>query len=113
MNKMIDGFPTIDDMATDWDAERRYWDLMAAADDYALYLEARMEEEAAEYQEEEDDDPDPPTPAAPTVRCVACQDTGRILKPSAWFAGKMIKGFCPHCTPHYDFARRRFVKPAA
>lgn len=58
-------------------------------------------------------DPEPPRPAAPAYRCDACQDTGRMLKPSTWFAGKMIEGFCPHCTPHYDFTRRRFVKPAA
>jgi hypothetical protein len=40
---------------------------------------------------------------------MTCRDTGRIVKPSAWFAGKTIDGFCPDCTPHFDFAARQFV----
>jgi hypothetical protein len=68
----------------------------------------------------DDFDPEPPTPAAPALavvvpsfRCDTCRDTGRVIKPSAWFAGKMVAGFCPDCTPHYDFASGRFVRPAA
>ena len=120
MKAMIEGFPTIDDMETDWEAEQRYWDLTAAADDYAMYLEARMEAEGEDYEEGDDDDPEPPTPAAPAlavvapvVRCAVCRDTGRMTKPSIWFAGQTMEGFCPNCTPHYDFERRQFVKPAA
>jgi len=117
---MIDEFPTIDDLATDWDAEQRYWDLMAAAEDYAIYLEMRMAEETEDCEDQDDDDPEPPTPAAPAlaivapvVRCAVCRDTGRVTKPSIWFAGQSMEGFCPNCTPHYDFATRRFVRPAA
>jgi hypothetical protein len=44
----------------------------------------------------------------PTSRCQTCRDTGRIVKPSAWFAGKTIDGFCPDCTPHFDFTARQF-----
>ncbi len=63
-----------------------------------------------------DPDPEPPTPAAPALavitplfRCEACRDTGRLVKPSNYFPGKTIEGFCPACTPHFDFARRGFV----
>jgi hypothetical protein len=45
----------------------------------------------------------------PTFRCATCQDTGRVVKPSAFFAGKTIEGFCPDCTPHFDFASGRFL----
>jgi hypothetical protein len=45
----------------------------------------------------------------PLFRCATCRDTGRIVKPSAWFAGKTVEGFCPDCTPHFDFASGRFV----
>ena len=120
MDAMIEGFPTIDDLEIDWETERRYWDLMAAAEDYAIYLEARMDEEAEEFEDDSDNDPEPPTPAAPALavaapvyRCVTCRDTGRVVKPSHWLAGRTVEGFCPDCTPHYDFAARRFVKPAA
>ena len=120
MKATIDGFPTIDDMATDWEAERRYWDLMAAADDYAIYEETCLLADAGDFEDEEDDDPEPPTPAAPAIvlmapvfRCAVCRDTGRVVKPSVWFAGQTMQGFCPSCTPHYDFATRRFVKSAA
>ena len=65
-------------------------------------------------------EPEPPTPAAPAlaivapvVRCAVCRDTGRVTKPSIWFAGQTMEGFCPNCTPHYDFATRRFIKVAA
>jgi hypothetical protein len=65
---------------------------------------------------EPDWDPEPPTPAAPALavvvplfRCETCQDTGRVAKPSAWFAGKTVVGFCPDCTPHLDFVSGRFV----
>jgi hypothetical protein len=64
----------------------------------------------------DDFDPEPPSPAAPAVavviplfRCMTCRDTGRTVKPSSWFAGKTIAGFCPDCTPHFDFAAGRFV----
>ena len=70
----------------------------------------------------DDRDPEPPAPAAPALapvvplfRCLTCRDAGRVVKPSNWFAGKTVEGFCPDCTPHYDFARRGFVNcgPAA
>ena len=63
----------------------------------------------------DDWDSEPPAPAAPapalviSYRCAICRDTGRVVKPSAWFAGRSMLGFCPDCTPHYDFATRRFV----
>jgi hypothetical protein len=62
----------------------------------------------------DDFDPEPPTPAAPAAviplyRCPTCRDTGRVAKPSAWFAGKATEGFCPDCTPHFDFATHGFV----
>ncbi len=120
MKATIDGFPTIDDMATDWEAEERYWDLMAAAEDYAIYEETCLLADAGNIEEENDDDPEPPTPAAsalglvaPMVRCTMCRDTGRVTKPSVWFAGQTMNGFCPNCTPHYDFASRRFIEPTA
>jgi hypothetical protein len=49
----------------------------------------------------------------PLFRCDACRDTGRVAKPSAFFAGKMVAGFCPACTPHFDFATRRFANCGA
>jgi len=120
MDATVEGFPTIDDLAIDWEAERRYSEPMAAADDYAMYIEARAIEETEDVEEECDDDPAPPTAAAPALaivapvyRCFTCRDTGLVIKPSAWFAGKTTVGFCPVCTPHYDFERRRFVRPAA
>jgi hypothetical protein len=65
------------------------------------------------------DDPEPPSPAAPALavvvplfRCATCRDTGRVAKPPAWFAGRTVEGFCPDCTPHYDFASRRFANCA-
>jgi hypothetical protein len=68
----------------------------------------------------DDFDPEPPTPAAPApavvvplYRCDTCRDTGRVAKPSAWFAGKVVEGFCPDCTPHFDFASGRFVNCGA
>jgi hypothetical protein len=68
----------------------------------------------------DDWDPEPPAPAAPALavvvplfRCDTCRDTGCVAKPSAWFAGKTIEGFCPDCTPHYDFASGRFVNCGA
>jgi hypothetical protein len=67
-----------------------------------------------------DPEPEPPTPAAPALavvvplyRCETCRDTGRVGKPSAFFPGRTIEGFCPDCTPHYDFARRGFVNCGA
>jgi hypothetical protein len=67
-----------------------------------------------------DDDWEPPTPAAPALavviplyRCDTCRDTGRVSKPSAWFAGKTVAGFCPDCTPHFDFTSSRFVNCGA
>ena len=64
----------------------------------------------------DDWDPEPPTPAAPAVavviplfRCNTCRDTGRTVKPSTLFAGTTVEGFCPDCTPHFDFDARRFV----
>ncbi len=51
MNDMSDGFPTIDDMATDWEAEKRYWDLMAAADDYAIYEETCLLADAGDFED--------------------------------------------------------------
>src|SRR5688572_137815 len=67
-----------------------------------------------------DPEPEPPTPAAPVLavviplfRCLTCRDTGRVVKPSAFFPGRSIDGFCPACTPHYDFARRGFVNCGA
>jgi hypothetical protein len=44
----------------------------------------------------------------PAYQCATCHDTGRVTKPSAFFRGKTIEGFCPDCIPHYDFARREF-----
>ena len=43
------------------------------------------------------------------VNCATCRDTGRTVKPSTLFAGKTVAGFCPDCTPHFDFASGRFV----
>jgi hypothetical protein len=37
------------------------------------------------------------------------RDTGRAVKPSTPFAGTTVTGFCPDCTPHFDFAAGRFV----
>jgi hypothetical protein len=69
---------------------------------------------------EPDFDPEPPTPAAPALavvvplfRCDTCRDTGRVTKPSTLFPGKTIAGFCPDCTPHFDFASGRFVNCGA
>jgi hypothetical protein len=45
----------------------------------------------------------------PLFRCPTCRDTGRTVKPSTLFAGKTVTGFCPDCTPHFDFAAGRFV----
>jgi hypothetical protein len=63
---------------------------------------------------------EPPTPAAPAVaavlplyRCATCRDTGRAVKSTAFFIGKTVEGFCPDCTPHFDFACRRFVNCGA
>lgn len=67
-----------------------------------------------------DDDPESPTPAAPALaavapvhRCARCRDTGRVVKPSAWFPGKSTEGFCPHCTPHVDLTTDSYHRPAA
>jgi hypothetical protein len=49
----------------------------------------------------------------PIYRCATCRDTGRIAKPSAFFPGKTVERFCPDCTPHFDFASRRFVNCGA
>src|SRR5215217_1358166 len=64
----------------------------------------------------DDWDPEPPSPAAPALavvvplfRCPTCRDTGRTSKPSALFAGRTVAGFCPGCTPHFDFDAGRFV----
>jgi hypothetical protein len=69
---------------------------------------------------EPDWDPEPPTPAAPALavvvplfQCETCRDTGRLVKPSTLFPGRTVEGFCPACTPHYDFARRGFVNCGA
>ena len=66
------------------------------------------------------DDPEPPTPAAPALalvvpshRCAACKDTGRLAKPSAWFPGWTMLGFCPDRTPHIDVATGRYLRSAA
>lgn len=66
------------------------------------------------------DDPEPPTPAAPALalvvpsyRCATCRDTGRVEKPSNWFAGRTMLGFCPDCTPHIEVATGRYLRPAA
>jgi hypothetical protein len=74
----------------------------------------------------DDWEPEPPTPAAPglalvprtasnvtPIRCQNCGDTQRVLKPSAFFPGKIVEGFCEECVPHYDFQTRRFVRPLA
>lgn len=54
-----------------------------------------------------------PSPSCPLFRCAACRDTGRVIKPSAWFPGKAVEGFCPACAPHYDFQTQRFLNCAA
>lgn len=68
----------------------------------------------------DDWDPEPPTPAAPAlalvepaVRCATCRDTGRVVKPSAWFPGRTMTGFCPDCTPHIDLTTGRYHRRAA
>jgi len=66
------------------------------------------------------DDPEPPSPAAPALALVVpsnsyptCRDTGRVVKPSAWFPGRSMLGFCPDCTPHIDVATGRYLGSAA
>ena len=49
----------------------------------------------------------------PLFRCMSCRDTGRVVKPSTVFPGRTVEGFCPACTPHYDFPRRGFVNCGA
>ena len=64
-----------------------------------------------------DPEPDPPAaPAAPALavvtplfKCMACRDSGRVVKPSAFFQGQTFEGFCPSCTPYLNFSTRRFI----
>jgi len=59
-------------------------------------------------------------PAAPALavviplhRCETCRDTGRGMKPRVFFQDRLAEGFRPDCTPHFDFATRRFVNCGA
>jgi hypothetical protein len=47
--------------------------------------------------------------ATESPRCPVCHGTGRVLKPSTMLPGRTVEGYCPTCTPHFDFSRRVFV----
>jgi hypothetical protein len=40
--------------------------------------------------------------------CTTWSDTVSVAKPSSWFPGQTMLGFCPACTPAIDVAMGRY-----